>query len=715
MRRPTIQTVLRLAALATFAAAGNSFPQVTSYKDIKTPPMHVIRIEQPQRIELPNGMIIFLEEDHELPLIQAIASIRGGARDVAAAKSGLIDVYGEVWRTGGTATKSGDELDDLLESHAAHVEASVDTDSTSLSMNVLKGDFDLVFPIFADLLRAPAFRQEKIDLAKNQANAGIARRNDNVQEIAPREAARLVYGASSPYTRIPEYSTVASITREDLVAFHDRFATPGNIILGLVGDFDATAMAARLRETFASWPRGQQAPPPPTDVHPAKPGVYFVAKNDVTQSNVYLVEPGIVRNNPDYVPLQVMNEIFSGGFSGRLMNHLRTDRGLAYSVDGGVGAEWDHPGVTTIALGTKSGTTVEAITALRSEVSDLLTKPVQPEELALARSSLLNSFVFRRDSKRKILNERMNLEFYGYPADFYDRYRAAVENVTADDVVRVARKYVQPDQLSVLVVGKEKDFDKPLSSLGSVTPVDITIPEPGSAAGTPAAAITVVSDPEGLALARKAQDFAGGAARLAAIHSIRQTQTVNAITPQGPMTIDVESTLVYPDSMRSVMKMPMGQMSVVVTPDSAFMDTPMGARDLPASQRDSAMADVKSDDLAVLRNVGQPGYTYNPGGTEKIGAVDTRILNVIAAGSQVRLWIDPQTGRIYRRAVKAKAPGSSGENITDYSEWKTFDGITIPVKASSTVDGKPMASVTITNLEVNPTVDPKLFQRPPAK
>jgi zinc protease len=714
MRRRTTQAVLGIVTLATFAA-GDSFAQVRRYQDIATPPLHVIKAEQPKRIELPNGMIIFLEENHELPLIEAIATVRGGARDVAPDKSGLIDVYGEVWRTGGTAGKTGDELDDLLEARAAHVEASVDTDTTSLSMNVLKGDFDLVFPIFVDLLRAPALRQEKIDLAKNQANAGIARRNDDVQAIAPREAARLVYGVDSPYSRIPEYSTVASITRDDLVTFHDRFVQPNNIILGLVGDFDAAAMEARLRQTFGSWAHGPEAPPPPTAVHPAKAGVYFVAKNDVTQSNVYLVEPGIVRNNPDYVPLQVMNAIFSGDFSGRLMNHLRTEKGLAYFVDGGVGADWDHPGITSISLGTKSGTTVEAITALRSEVSDLLQKPVEPEELALARSSLLNSFVFRRDSKQKILNERMNLELYGYPADFYDRYRAAVEKVSADDVVRVARKYVQPDQLAVLVVGKAKDFDKPLSSLGTVTTLDITIPEPGSAPRASAAASAASSDSAGLALAKKAQDFAGGAARLAAIHAVRETQTVNATTPQGAMTIGIESTLVYPDTMRTIMKTPMGEMSIVVTPDASFMESPMGARDLPESQRESAVADAKSDDLVVLRNIGQPGYTFTAGAAEKVGSVDARVLEVNAAGSVVRFWIDPQTGRVLRRASKAKGAGASGESITDYSEWKTFDGVTIPVRAASTMDGKPVASVEITSFEVNPTIDPKSFQKPPAK
>ncbi len=239
---------IRITAIAIAGAllSMSAYPQATDYRDIKTPPLHSMKVEQPKRIQLANGMVIFLMEDHELPLISGTARIRGGSRDVPADKAGLAGIYGGSWRTGGTEKQTGDQLDDFLEARAARVETGASDDSTRVSFNVLKGDLDAVFPIFVDVLEHPAFRQEKIDLAKTQANTGISRRNDDPQGIASREAFRLGYGASSPYARMSEYATIASITRDDLLAFHHRFVQPNNIILGVTGDFDSAAMEKRL-------------------------------------------------------------------------------------------------------------------------------------------------------------------------------------------------------------------------------------------------------------------------------------------------------------------------------------------------------------------------------------------------------------------------------------------------------------------------------------
>lgn len=249
--------------------------------------------------------------------------------------------------------------------------------------------------------------------------------------------------------------------------------------MSFIGDFDAAAMEQRLRAAFASWPRGPQAPKAPSAfANAAKPGLYFIAKDEVTQANISMVHPGTTRDNPDYPALAVLNEIFSGGFSGRLMTNLRSQKGLTYGVGGGVGANWDYPGLFRVSMATKSGSTLESLAALRAEIAKLTTAPVTEQELSLAKESILNAFVFQMDTRAKALSQRVLLEFYGYPADWYTTYPAKIEKVTAADVQRVAKKYVHPDQLAVLVVGNEADFEKPLASLGTVTPVDITIPEP---------------------------------------------------------------------------------------------------------------------------------------------------------------------------------------------------------------------------------------------
>ena len=697
---------MRTLFAVALLSAGVASAQVNDYREIKAPPLHQMQVPQPKRVQLANGMVIFLMEDHELPLIRANAVIRGGERDVPSAKTGLTDIYGSVWRTGGTKTKTGDELDDFLEARAARVETSADDDSSAISLDVLKGDFDTVFPIFLDLLRNPEFRQEKIDLAKTQENTAISRRNDDPQSLGGREANKLVYGADSPYAREAEYATIAAITREDLIAFHDKYVHPNNIIFGVVGDFDTAKMEAKLKEAFGAWPKGPEAPKvAPGGGTPAKAGVYFIPKSDVTQSNVYVLHPSnVTRSNPDYYALQVMNEVLSGGFSGRLMNDIRTARGLAYGVGGGVSAPWDHPGYFRIWVGTKSGSTVEAINAVKTDLADLTTKPVSANELAQAKESILNAYVFTMDSKRKVLNQRISLEFYGFPANYYQEYPANIRKVTAEDVSRVAREYVHPNQLAVLVVGNEKDFDKPLSTLGTVTPVDITIPEPGApkpAAGAAAAApVATASTPAGMALVKKVQDFVGGKAKVDAVKAVHRVSTMSMKTPNGPMDIEADELQQFPDSRRAVMKTPMGEVTMVSSPAGAFMVTPMGTQDMPSSQREAQARDAKTDLLTVLKNIDNPKYVFTA------SAPDT--LEVNAEGATAKWVIDPASGKVLRKISQ----GRGGEQVVEYSEWKTFDGVTLPVAYSIKSGGQDAGSAKTTTVEINPSVDAKMFVKP---
>lgn len=459
-----------------------------SWKKIPIPPLPAFHPQQPKRIELPNGMVIFLQEDHELPTIDATARIRGGSRAEPAAKVGLASLYGEVWRTGGTKNQTGDQLDDYLEIRAAKVETGANEDSTTISLSCLKDDFNDVFKAFVEVLREPEFREEKLDLAKSEAFDGISRRNDEIGDIAHREAVKLAYGPQNPYARIPEYTTIAAVSRQDLIEWHQTYVHPNDIIFGMVGDFDSTQMESMLRKAFGDWAKGPSAKAPEIHFQSAKPGYYLIQKRDVNQSAVRMVGLGTTRNNPDYYAIEVFNEVMGGGFSSRLVQNIRTARGLAYAVGGGIGTRFDHPGITQFGVGTKSATTIESIQAIYGQIDELNSKPITDEEIARAKDMILNAFVFNFDTPDKVLHERLAYEFYGYPADFLERYRAGIEKVTAADVARIIPKYVHKDQLAVLVVGNTAEFDKPLSSLGPVTKVDITIPPPPGGQGQPAAA-----------------------------------------------------------------------------------------------------------------------------------------------------------------------------------------------------------------------------------
>ena len=472
------RALIALFALLFIGSNGQLWAQAASWKEIPIPPLPAFHPVQPKRIALPNGMVIFLQEDHELPLIDGFARIRGGGRAVPGSKEGLIDIYGEVWRTGGTKTQNGDQLDDYLEQRAAKVETGGGIDSTTISWSCLKGDLDDVFKMFQDLLQNPEFRAEKIQIAKKGMYDGISRRNDDPGGIAAREAAKLAYGAKNPYARVAEYSTVAAVTRQDLVEWHHTYVHPNNIILGVVGDFDTAAMEARLRQAFASWTKGPIVKDPELAFNPAKPGNYLAEKTDVNQSNIYMVGLGTTRKNPDYYAISVFNEAFGGGFSSRLFSDIRTTKGLAYSVGGGIGTGWDRPGMLRLVMSTKSETTGEAIQALDEEISDLAKKPITDEEIKRAKDAILNSFIFRFDSPGKVLQEKMLYEFYGYPLDFLENYQKEIGKVTKEEVARVAAKYMHRDQMPVLVVGNPGEFDKVFSSLGPVNKLDITIPPP---------------------------------------------------------------------------------------------------------------------------------------------------------------------------------------------------------------------------------------------
>ncbi|HXX21714.1 MAG TPA: pitrilysin family protein [Terriglobia bacterium] len=695
--------------LGLVASAPRAAAQATDWKQIKAPALHAFHPQQPRRVELANGMVIFLQEDHELPLIRGAAQIRGGSRDEPAAKIGLVQIYGEVWRTGGTKSKTGDQLDDYLEAHAAKVETSGALESTTVSWDCLKENFDDVFKVFLEVLREPEFREDKLPLAKNQVNTSIARRNDDPFDIAFRESSKLVYGADSPYARVPEYATVATVTRDDLLSWHQQYVHPNNIILGVVGDFDSGAMEAKLHEAFDSWPKGPAAPKNQASFKGPKPGIYFVAKDDVTASTVQMVDLGTTRDNPDYYAIEVFNQFFGGSLSSRLFSNIRSKKGLAYAVGGGVGTEYDHPGILQLFLGTKSHTTAAAIDAFNVELDALKTNPATPEELTKAKDAILNSFVFRFDSKEKVLRERMTYEFYGYPADFLERYREGIAKVSIEDVSRVAGKYVHKDKLAILVVGKAADFDKPLSTYGPVTNLDITIPPPP---GTAKAA--TASNSAGQALIAKVVQSLGGADKLRSVKSLREKSTILAKTPQGDMSMEVEEIAAFPDQLWQKMRTPMGEMTMVISPAAAFMKSPMGSQDLPGAQKEDGLKELRRHPIFVAQHADDPKFIFAAGGSEKIGEVEAQVLDVNADGAQVRWYVDPQTGHVLRTVAQSMGMGGPAEQVIDYSEWKEVEGISVPFKLKITQGGNEAGSQNVKELEINPAVDPKLFEKPSA-
>jgi predicted Zn-dependent peptidase len=449
------------------------------YKELTYPKLRDIEIPQIERVTLPNGMQLFLLEDHELPLIDMSARIRAGSIYEPADKVGLAAITGTVMRTGGTISKTGDEIDEQLEHIAASVETSIGLNSGFASMSVLKKDIDTGLATLADVLMNPAFREDKIELAKINHRSSIARRNDNVRGIASREFDKLIYGPESVYARHTEYATIDNITRDDLVAFHKKFFHPDNVLLGVWGDFDSKEMIKKIEEAFKGWEKVDMGlPTVPKVRYEFRPTVNMIRKDDINQTNIYLGHIGGLRSDPDYFALVVMNRVLGSGFTSRLFRNVRSRKGLAYSVFGNYSANYDFPGVFYVGCQTKSEATVRAIRAMAEEIKKMTEDEVTDEELALAKESYLNSFVFNFDTKGEIVSRLMTYEYFGYPPDFLEKTKENVEKVTQKDILRVARKHLRHDKMQILAVGRPQDFDEALSVLGPVREIDITIAVP---------------------------------------------------------------------------------------------------------------------------------------------------------------------------------------------------------------------------------------------
>ena len=712
-----MRTIRSLAILATAAAIAAlapapSFAQVKDYHKLKYPELRPFTIPRPERIVLDNGMVVMLLENHELPLIEVMARVRTGSRYEPADKVGLAGMFGQLMRTGGTKTMTGDQIDDFLESRAAMVETNVGTESGSAGLSCLAKDFDETLKVFTDILRNPAFNEDKLKLAKTQATSQIARRNDDAQGIMQREFAKLVYGADSPYARSSEYATISNITRDDFLAFHAKYYRPERIILGVTGDFDSKEMKSKLMAAFGDWKKGDAGKDPEIGVQSAlKPGIYFVPKEDMTQSNIIMGHIGIQKNNPDLYAVEVMNDAFSGGFAARLFSNVRSKKGLAYSVRGRVDSNYDYPGTFNAWMTTKVESTAAAIDALTYEIKDLTANPPSAEEVKSAKESILNSFVFNFDSPAKILRQQITYEYFGYPADYLDKYRQNIEKVTPADVERVARQYVHKDQMAILVVGPTKGQDRPLDSFGKVTKLDTTIPEAKTAASAPASPEAAAA---GKAALSKIVEALGGGAAVDAVKAIHATfNTTMKGGDQGEMEVKADRLLVFPSRVHQEMTTARGKsVSVLNGADGSFMTGPRGTRPIPESRRVDIEKTVHRDPIFLAQHRNDPDLQVRTIGKETLDGAPADVLMVIYKGEETKTYVDPATARILGQAFKASTQAGPADIVAMFSDFRPTAGLVLPYKSVLTVNGEAQQTSVFNEITINPPVDESIFNYP---
>jgi zinc protease len=415
------------------------------------------------RVQLKSGPVAYVVPDRTLPLVNIAVYVRTGQYLEPAGKEGVGALTGWLLAHGGAGTNTAEQLEERLAFLAADLRADIGDTQGSVSLNLLSKDADEGFGILREVLFAPRFQSDKIILRKEQLLQEMKQRNDDSAALEGREKMILSLGENFWMNRYPTAASVESITSDDIAGFHQRWFQPQNFVVAVSGDFDRTEMIAKLETLFSGQTGSAAGPSPiPTNTVFCAPGIYLVNKPDVNQGRVSIFLPGIQRDNPDAYAVTIMNDILGGGgFTSRILNRVRSDEGLAYSAGSRFSGGVYFPLTFTALFQSKSRTVAYAASIVLEELKKITDAPVTDGELIIARRAYIERFPRNFATKAQVAAVLAQEEFTGrYAADpqYWKNYRKKIAAVTADDVQRVAKKYLTPERLAILVVGNESEI-----------------------------------------------------------------------------------------------------------------------------------------------------------------------------------------------------------------------------------------------------------------
>lgn len=458
---PSLAAAL-LAASAAQAPAPKATTPIPTHPDKLT--FKPIVYEPPKagdyRVVLKNGMVVFMAEDNTLPLVNIALTVRSGKYLEPAGKEGLADLTGAMLRRGGTKNLSAEELDEKLDLLAAQVSTGIGDTSGSASLNCLADNLDEALALFVEMLREPRFQDDRLLLGKEQTLQEMKKRNDDSADIESREWNVLLYGEDHFTNRFATEASIASIGRDDLLAFHRRAFHPANMVAAVSGAFPREEMIRKLEAAFASWPfERPPVPAVPSEIAPLAPGLYRIEK-DVNQGRVSIGLPTVQREHPDAFALTVMNEILGGsGFTSRIMKTVRSDEGLAYSAFSSLALGVEYPGRFQAAFQSKSRTVAYAAQLVVQEIRRIRETPVSPAELDTIKKGLIETFPSHFESKARAMAAFAWDEHTKRDAAYWSTYRDRIRAVSVEDVQRVARAHLLPEKFRMLVVGNQQEID----------------------------------------------------------------------------------------------------------------------------------------------------------------------------------------------------------------------------------------------------------------
>jgi zinc protease len=681
---------------------------------------------------LPNGLRVIAVSHHEQPVVSMRLLVGAGSSLDPKGKTGLAHVTASLLDQG-TTTASASELNDAIDFIGGEMGAGAGTDLSYVSTLVMKDSFDRGMQLLSDMARHPAFAQEEIARQRQQLLSSLQVSFEDPDFIANAVFDRLVYGFHPyglPQTGTPE--TLGSITRDDLVAFHTKYFVPNNAILAIVGDITPDEAFAGVRRVFADWQRRDLAAPAYTEPPGPTRRIVVVNKPDAVQTEVRVGNIGIARNHPDYMAVNLAIRILGGEGSNRLHQVLRTARGLTYGAQANFDTFKDS-GDFEAETNTRTAATGEVLRLIVDEFWRLQRERVGQRELDDAKAYLTGSFPLTIETPNAIALQILNTMFYGLPIDQLQTFRERVNAVTVDDIQRVAKVYLKPDRLSVVLVGNAAQFTSQLQGVGfgafesvdlqnlDLTAVDFKRPtrrayveRPFQGRGQNRLAYaqqSAVGRDDARALLARVVTAMGGIDALRGVKTIVAKQSVTQPSAETVMNNETTSYIEYPDKFRVEAATAFGTLVSGFDGKTAWSTDPRGSRDAPPEMAAEAKSNLTRDVIRLLIAAADNALTLRllqdvrrpQGGTE-------HVLEVTGLdGNPIVLTIDGET---YRVTKESYAAGGRGQALVEetFSDYRAVSGVQMPFLAVRRV-GPLSITRRVSDIRVNQPVAPSLFTR----
>ncbi|HEY3131910.1 MAG TPA: pitrilysin family protein [Acidobacteriota bacterium] len=709
-----------LALLSAPAVAQKTAPAAkpAAAKQQAPPPEPVRPFSFPkyQSKKLNNGLTVFVIEDHRQPLVSNRLVVNAGGISHSPAKAGLASLTGDLLRQG-TTSRSAQDIARAIDGVGGSLSVSTDDDTTQISDTVMKSSEDLGFELLADVVQNPVFKQEEIDRLLRQRLSNLQIEYSDPEYLAAVSAARMIFG-EHPYA-FPEEGTpqtLASIKREDIVQFHKQFYSPAGAFLAISGDITPAEGFAKADKYLGKWSTSSPKFPAVSPLPTPSRTVLIIDKPDAVQTQIVVGELGIPRNDPEYFPLAIANQIFGGSFNSRLNMKLRAQEGLTYGARSSFDSERES-GMFRVSTFTRTAETGKAVQMLLDLLKEFRQNPVTDAEMKEAKAFLIGSFAIGSETPGQVASRVLTGAIYGLPADYWDKYRDNIQAVTAEQIAAAVGRRIDPDKAAIVAVGNSKEFAKSLEALGPARKIvfsDLDLTRADMTRAREAApAASAESLARGKQLIQAAAKAVGGAEALVAVKDSVVKALVTLSTPQGEMQADATATVLYPDKIKLELSLPFGQLIQAFDGKSAWVKQGAQVMDMPPAMNSEMMRTILlQQGLGLLREA--------LAGSADVQALDEAELDGKKMDSllwkmgdnAIQVLLDRQTHLVAKISTRAVTLQGAADVTSVWSDYKAYSGLKVPTKIVTYRNGQKFSDSEVKEVQFNTGVSASAFSKP---